>query len=485
MHISSLPNNFGIGSLGIECYKFIDFLKKGGQKYWQILPLNQTGFGNSPYQSIYSNSFNPYFISLEILNKEKLLTKKELLAEKVLGNKVDYGRLAERRLKVLRKAFSRFDKTDEDFVAFVKKGEYRDYALFMILLDENSDFYKWERKYKLRDKSGLKRLEKEKNEDFLFYNFIQYEALLQWTMVKGYALKNGIKIIGDMPLYVSSVSVDVWKNPELFKLDENLRPTKIAGVPPDYFSETGQVWGNPVFNYEEHKKDNFSWWKNRLLTALKKYDVVRIDHFRGLDRYFEIDFGEETAVNGVWVDAPGREIFDEVKKKVKGEKIILEDLGIIDDGVIALKNYVNYKGMSVLSFAFNGDEYNKYLPKNLEENTVLYTGTHDNNTLLGLINGLDDWDRKNFINGVIESSKLLNIKGKLKTKEDFVNRVITLGAKSKAEIFIIPYQDLLVKDESYRMNTPSTLTNDNWAVRFTKKDFNDKILKKLTKIGDR
>ena len=481
MHVSSLPNNFGIGSFGIECFEFIDFLERSGQKYWQVLPLNQTGFGDSPYQSVYSDSFNPYFISLEILKECKLLTKKELELEKVELNKVDYERLYNTRYKVLRKAFSRFNVEDEDFQSFVKKGEYFDYALFMVMQNLFGDFSNWELGYKFRDKRLLKRFEKENREDVLFYLWLQYEASNQWAMVKGYAKEKGIKIIGDMPLYVAGVSVDVWSRPELFKLNEDLSPKKIAGVPPDYFSKDGQVWGNPVFDYEMHKKEDFKWWISRLKKALRKYDVVRIDHFRGLDRYFEIEQGQTTAVNGVWVKAPGKELFDEIKKTVKGEKIILEDLGIIDDGVVELKNYTGYKGMSVLSFAFNGDKENKYLPEKVEENTVYYTGTHDNDTLIGLIDSFDDWDRNNFIKGVEESSKIFNIKNKINGKEDLAKRVIELGFKSKAELFIMPMQDLLLKDGSFRMNTPSIL-GQNWAVRFSKKDFNKKVETYLLKL---
>ncbi len=475
LHISALPSKYGIGSFGSESYEFIDFLKKSKQSVWEILPLNQTGFGDSPYSSCCSYSFNPYFISLESLYGQGLLTKKELKENEDTGRFIDYGKLYNERFVVLKKAFSRFDKAKKEFVSFVKKGDYKDYALYMTLKLKfnNRGFYDWPYEYKYRNPCALEEFEKENIEDVLFWQFLQYEASLSWIVLKGYAKASGIEIIGDLPLYVAYDSVDVWCNPQLFKLDENLVPKKVAGVPPDYFSATGQLWGNPVYNYDKMSEDGYKWWVNRFVSALKYYDYVRIDHFRGFDRFYEIDYGKSDATEGEWVTVPSEELFEKIHKRVSKKRIIAEDLGIIDDGVIQLLEKTGYPGMRILSFAFNGEENNPYLPQNINENSICYTGTHDNETLIGLLEQFSDEDYKTFKNNVKNSIRKLNIKKTVNSPQSVAKAVIELGFASKSYLFILPMQDIALLGKDYRMNTPGREIA-NWTLRVPQKCFSNK-----------
>ncbi len=394
MPIFSLPSKYGIGDFGKESYKFVDFLSSAGQKVWQILPLVQTGYGNSPYSSVCSTSFNPYFISPELLKEQGLITAAELKFS--LSNKkyIDYGELYAVRYPLLRKAFERFNKEDKAFKRYLKSKESYDYALYMSIkyASGQKHFYEWETPLAHREEKELKKFARAYNEEILFWQFVQFKAKEQWFNLKKYANEKGVEIMGDMPLYVALDSVDVWVNPTLYKLESDFVPKKVAGVPPDYFSENGQLWGNPVYDYLEHEKDGFKWWTERLNKALKVFDYVRIDHFRGLDRYYEIDSYRTDAKVGEWVDVPSEKLFTALHQKIDKNRIIAEDLGIIDDGVRELLKYTGYPGMKILSFAFNGDGANLYLPENIEENSVCYTGTHDNDTLIGLIDGASEWD---------------------------------------------------------------------------------------------
>lgn len=481
--VFALPSNYGIGDFGKECYNFIDYLKSANQSVWQVLPLVETGFGNSPYSSKCSYSFNPYFISLEHLKEDGLLTDLELKGERVKSSVIDYGRLYNRRYKVLRKAYSRFNRNDLDFKKFLRKGEYDDYAVFSTLKTVyNCDFINFPKEYKNRDKDALKKFVKDNREEFLFWQFIQFYAKEEWTAVKNYAEYNGVKIIGDLPLYVAHDSVDVWANPNLFDLDENYIPRKVAGVPPDYFCEDGQLWGNPVYNYNEHKKDNFAWWKDRIKKAFRIYDYVRIDHFRGLDRFYAVQNGSENARVGEWIDVPKFELFENIKKASKKDGIIAEDLGTIDDSVRELLKATGYPGMKVLSFAFGGDKANPYLPENIEENSVCYTGTHDNDTLKGLILSFTETELKVFRNGVKNSLKLLGVKSSVNSTNGLIDGVIKLGAYSKSKIFILPFSDLIKADSKKRVNEPGKLNENNWAVTFSKKDFSPKKADELRKL---
>ncbi len=485
MPIFSLPSKYGIGDFGEESYKFVDYLESANQKIWQILPLVQTGSGNSPYSSVCSNSFNPYYISLSALKDEGVLTERELEFATSQVKMVDYGKLYRVRDLLLRKAFYRYDKTSLEYVKFKNGKEFYDYALFMAIKEHSGykPFYEWEKEYKYRNKKALKAFALSHSEEIEFRRFLQFIAKKQWLNLKKYANKKGVKIMGDMPLYVSQDSVDVWLNPNLFKLDKDLNPTKVAGVPPDYFSQSGQLWGNPLYDYDNNKEGCIRWWVSRITNTLKIYDYVRIDHFRALDRYYEIPFGAKDATQGVWVSAPGRELFDRVFEKVKRDKIVAEDLGIIDDGVRDLLRYANLPGMKILSFAFNGDPDNLYLPENAVENGVCYTGTHDNDTLMGLWDNSNDWDRANLLMGVNRSLKKMNINRQVSDKASFVKAVIELGYKSKSQAFIVPIQDVFGLSSEYRINVPGTISEKNWSVRIAKKHFKKSYadaLKKLT-----
>lgn len=481
MPIFSLPNDYGIGDFGKTSYKFVDFLKQSGQKFWQILPLVQTGFGNSPYSSVSSESMSPYFISVETLCEEGLLTEEELKDCLYDEKYISYGFLYSVRFPLLKKAFLRFNKNDKEFVKFVKDGDSRDYALFMSLKYAFSQdhFYEWPEKYKNRDKKALSLFEKEHPEEVLFWQFTQFIARKQWYTLKEYANSKGISIIGDMPLYVALDSVDVWVEPSLYKLDENFTPKKVAGVPPDYFCEDGQLWGNPVYDYEVHAKDNFAWWTKRIQKALDVFDYVRIDHFRGLDRYYEVEYGAENAKEGKWIDVPSEKLFTAIHSSVDKSRIIAEDLGIIDDGVRGLLEWTGYPGMKILSFAFNGEKDNLYLPERLPENSVCYTGTHDNDTLMGLLSSASEWDKNNIINGVKNSLEEMDVKLNPVWGVQIADAMIELGMASKAKLFLIPMQDVLKCDTDMRINEPGTVKAQNWSIKFNEKDFSPLVSLKL------
>lgn len=484
MPIFSLPSKYGIGGFGKESYKFVDFLKSAGQKVWQILPLVQTGYGNSPYSSICSNSFNPYFIDIDGLKERGLLTNAQTKFAKTDCQTVDYGNLYSVIYPLLRSAFSKFDLHDKDFVKFVKSKEYYDYALFMAIKNSSGQkhFYEWDEKLCKRDEKALKLFARQNKQELLFWQFVQFTAKNDWQKLKKYANDNGVSILGDMPFYVALDSVDVWKNPHLFKLTSDFKPTKVAGVPPDYFSKDGQLWGNPVYDFEVHQNQNFKWWVDRIKGMLSIYDYLRIDHFRAFDKYYEIDFGRQDAREGEWVKVPSKELFRHLHANIDKNKIIAEDLGIIDDGVRQLLSEVNYPGMKILSFAFNGDEDNLYLPKNIIENSVCYTGTHDNDTLMGLIQNASEWDKNQLVNSVKRSLEEQRIDGQTDCDEGLALSIIKLGFFSKANTFIIPMQDILFYGSEYRINQPGKVSNRNWSIRLKNTDFNLKKAKKLMQL---
>lgn len=461
-HISSLPGKYGIGSLGKEAYKFAKLLAKSGVRYWQVLPLVQTGYGDSPYSSVACTSGNPYFIDLDMLAGEGLLTKQELLAAQHTGV-VDYGALYNERYVTLRKAFSRFFFDSEEFRAFVKSGVCEDYALFMTakkVYGEN--FLVWDEPLKYRDPEALEKLRTDFHEEYLFSNFLQYEFRRQWQALKSYCNGLGIKIIGDIPLYVAGDSADVWAHPELFKLDKELRPTKVAGVPPDYFSETGQLWGNPIYDWAVHEKEKFAWWTMRLNHALETYDIVRIDHFRGIDRYYEIPAFAENATKGEWKAGPGKKLFAGIGDR---SRFIAEDLGIMDEGVVALREELGFPGMKVMLFAFDGNPKNDFLPANIPENSVCYTGTHDNDTVAGYVKSLSAEDlllfRSRVAQALQEQKKFIRLG---KRPEEISEALCKLVLSTKANLAVLPVQDILGLDNSARMNRPST-EHGNWCFR--------------------
>lgn len=484
MPVFCLPSKYGIGDFGKTAYNFIDFLSASGQTVWQVLPLVQTGYGNSPYSSISTQSFNPYFISPELLKDQGLITKAELDFSRSDSEYIDYGELHAVRYPLLRSAFNRFNKTDKQFIKYVKSKESLDYALFMAIkfASGQKHFYEWDTPLKNREEKALKAFQKSYQEEILFWQFVQFTAKTQWLALKDYANKKGIYIMGDMPLYVARDSVDVWVNPRLYKLDSDFAPKKVAGVPPDYFCEDGQLWGNPVYDYSEHEKDNFAWWTDRICKALTTYDYVRIDHFRGLDRYYEVDPDRTDAKVGEWIKVPSEQLFNAIHQKADKSRIIAEDLGIIDDGVRELLRWTGYPGMKILSFAFNGERDNLYLPENIPENSVCYTGTHDNDTLKGLIDQMSEWDFNNLINGVKNSLSLFGIDGKTDNTFSLIDSIIALGFNSKAKLFVLPMQDLLYKGTEYRINEPATVKEQNWSIKLSKSDFSAKTKLKLLKL---
>ena len=485
MPVFSLPSEYGIGDFGAGAKCFIDYLNKAGQSVWQILPLAQTGYGNSPYSSVCSYSYSPYFISPEILLEKGLVTREETDFCKTDSSVVDYGFLYSVRFPLLKKAFLRFDKTDSEFIKFKKSGRFYNYALYMSLkyASGQKHFYEWEDRYKYRDKTALDAFATDYADEVDFWQFTQFEAEREWLKVKTYAKSNGVSVIGDLPLYPALDSVDVWENPAIFKLNDDFMPKKVAGVPPDYFCADGQLWGNPVYDYEVLKKDGFKWWTERIARELKKFDYIRIDHFRGLDRFYEVPYSAENARYGEWVKVPSDELFFAIHEKVDSTRIIAEDLGIIDDGVRELLKKTGYPGMKILLFAFNGEKDNLYLPEHIEKNSVCYTGTHDNDTLMGYLTSASEWDKNNFVSGVKNSLELLGLDLPLFSTENLADACIELGFSCKADTFIIPMQDVLKKSTDFRINEPGTVKTKNWAVRFKKEDFSPSSAEKLRSLA--
>ncbi len=467
-HISSLPGKYGIGSLGKAAYRFAEKLAKCGVGYWQILPLVQTGYGDSPYSSVACNSGNPYFIDLETLQKQKLLTSAELKGAEVAAGNVDYGMLYATRYPLLRRAFSRFNLDGEGFRAFVKQGEYEDYALYMTAKTVYGDgFSAWPEQIRRRDPAALESLRTSHHEEYLFWQFLQYEFRRQWNRLRDYANGLGVSIIGDIPLYVAADSADVWAHPQLFRLNEDLSPKKVAGVPPDYFCATGQLWGNPVYDWEGHKEACIAWWRRRLLSALDTYNIVRIDHFRGLDRYYEVDAGAENAIAGTWQDGPKKELFASFSEEER-RRIIAEDLGDYDESVQQLLRTMGFPGMKILLFAFDGNPDNTYLPSNIGENCVIYTGTHDNSTVAGYLSSLSAEEYILFKSRVAAEMEHAGLSLPLnESPKSFCTALIALALCSKARLAVIPVQDLLCADDASRMNRPGIL-GDNWMFRLEK-----------------
>ncbi|MBP5308561.1 MAG: 4-alpha-glucanotransferase [Clostridia bacterium] len=466
MPISALPSKYGIGSLGEGAYRFVDFLKAAGQKYWQILPLTQTGYGDSPYQSCSDKSGNPYFIDLEILHRRGLISKRELQNAIDKSPEINYGKLYSERYTLLRKAFLRFDAENAKFVRFVKSGKFADYALFMALKQKfGAPFYVWPEEYKRRNPKVLRAFVKENKDEVLFWQFLQHEFFNQWEAVKKYAHSNGIKIIGDLPLYVAPDSEDVWVDPEAFMLDDDLRPVKVAGVPPDYFCEDGQHWGNPVYDYDSQSANGYKWWKNRLKRALSTYDYVRIDHFRGLDRFWSVDAEASDARNGIWSEGPREKIFE----GISSDRIIAEDLGLIDDGVIELLGKTGFPNMKVLQFAFGGGFDNPYLPWNVKENCIYYTGTHDNDTVIGFLDIADEDFRGIIEKRISECLEYLEVYKTVSGKYSYAESFIDIIYASRANVAVIPVHDALLLGGEYRINRPGTV--GNWTVRYRKRLF--------------
>ncbi len=463
--ISSLPSRYGIGCFSKEAYEFVDFLKEAGQSYWQVLPFGPTGYGDSPYQSFSTFAGNPYFISLEDLIEDGLLTEEECGALYWGTNPeyVDYGALYGSRFKALRTAFERFrgtEKENEAYQAFIRRERYwlDDYCLFMAIKQENDSksWSDWKEIYRNRDKKAMDIISDVLEDTVDFFRFQQYEFMRQWEKLHAYANKKGIRIIGDIPFYVAFDSADTWAHPEQYDFDEKNVPKRVAGCPPDAFSATGQLWGNPLYNWAYMKKSGYQWWIRRIARSLEFYDVIRVDHFRGFDEYYAIPYGDETAENGKWMKGPGMDLFDAVRKELGDVSIIAEDLGYITPSVRELLEKSGYPGMKVLQFAFDGSEASLYLPYRHVTNCVVYTGTHDNMTTRGWIESINDHDRdfaRRYINSIYTDYGQFTW--------DFIREAF----RSISDLCIVPIQDFLVRGNEARMNCPASLgTNWQWRV---------------------
>ena len=476
MPISSLPSPYGIGTMGKAARKFVDFLEKAGQTYWQILPICPTSYGDSPYQSFSSFAGNPYFIDLDYLCKDRLLTKKECNSFEWGGSEryIDYGIMYQSRYALLRKAFTRFMKEPpKDYSQFCRdESEWlEDYTLFMALKDANqgASWLEWEHDLKVRNPEAVAKAKEEHQEDIEFYSMLQYLFFKQWRELKAYVNDKGLQIIGDVPIYVAMDSADVWANPTLFYLDEKLNPIEVAGCPPDAFAADGQLWGNPLFRWDEMKKDDYAWWTRRIAAMAKLYDIVRIDHFRGFDSYYAIPAKDDTARNGKWKQGPGMDLFNTLEKKLGKLPIIVEDLGFLTPSVHQLLKDSGFPGMKVIQFAFDSREGSDYLPHNYPQHCVVYTGTHDNDTVMG-------WMKTAPRPSVKFAIEYLNL-----TKDEGYNWGMMRAAwSSVADLAIVPFQDLLGLGSEARINVPSTL-GDNWKWRAAETEITSALARKVKK----
>ncbi len=476
--IFSLPSPYGIGTLGKAAYDFVDFLAAAGQAWWQILPVGPTSYGDSPYQSPSSYAGNPYFIDLDMLKEDGLLEQAEINALPWGDDpeRIDYGLIYQNRYGLLRKAMERgWDRDGQAVSAFAAEnaGWLPDYALFMALKKHfgMASWQQWpDQDARLRKADALNRYRRELETDIRLYTYIQFLFFKQWNVLRAYAHKKGIGIIGDMPIYVALDSADVWASPESFQLDENGFPVDVAGVPPDYFSATGQLWGNPLYNYKEMEKTGYGWWIRRVDGASKLYDVVRIDHFRGFESYWAVPYGEKTAINGRWVKGPGMALVGILKNWFPNIRFIAEDLGEPSDAVVQLLKDSGFPGMKVLEFAFDADSSSDYLPHNYGENCICYAGTHDNDTLAGWLSKCEKADLK-------KAAAYLG----LNKKEGFVWGVLRGGMSSVASLFVAQMQDYLELGSPARMNTPGS-EYGNWQWRMTPDCLTKKLSSRIAKM---
>ncbi len=488
MPVSSLPSGEGIGTLGKEAYAFVDFLHGSGASIWQVLPLNPTNYGDSPYQSCSSDALNYYFIDLDMLIADGLLKREEIYIEKLADceSRVNYGKQFIEKIALLKTAFSRF-KRGKEFNSFVKEGKYGDFAVFMALKTKfgHVAWTQWEEPYRTYNAETVEKFVKDNMEDVLFWQFTQYIFLRQWNKLKAYSNSRGVKIMGDIPLYVAYDSVEVWKyGDKLFKMDARRVPEGVAGCPPDGFTEDGQLWGNPVYDFEKMRESGYEWWRNRIAYCFGLYDILRIDHFRGFDRFWEVPAGDKTARGGSWKDGPKEELFEGMLHL----DIVAEDLGVIDDGVKRLMKNVGFPGMKILEFAFDGSKDNEHKPSNYTENFVCYTGTHDNMPIRQYVDDLDDSALEVYKKDLLEECELAGVTADLTDSVSICKTVVELAFASAARTVIIPLWDLLALGGEARMNLPSTVSEKNWSRRFVKSDFSNDLqswLKKLSLINNR
>jgi 4-alpha-glucanotransferase len=457
LHPTSLPSPFGIGDLGDDATRWLTLLKTYDHTYWQVCPLSPTGYGDSPYQSLSSFAGNPLLISPARLRDEGLLTQSELDAYPQLPReRVDYVAVIEAKDRLFRKAFARFGEPDE-FGAFCKRERYwlDDYALFRVLKDlhRGQIWTAWQDGHKHRAPEALRRVARSHAEDVRYHKFLQYLFHAQWETVREHARELGIRVLGDIPCYVSYDSADTWASPELFEFDSQCRPLRVAGVPPDYFSKDGQLWGNPLYRWEAMKSDGYAWWIARLRNALRHLDFVRLDHFRAFESYWAIPADSKTAVKGEWVPGPGLEFFEAIKQALGSLPLIAEDLGIITDEVVDLRVRAGLPGMKVLQFAFDGNPDNPYLPHNIEADCVIYTGTHDNDTTVSWFTAAPEYDKR-------QVCEYLDCQG-----AGFWGPFLRMAYAATSRLCIIPLQDILALGSGHRMNTPGK-THGNWQWRF-------------------
>ena len=480
-HPTSLPGKYGIGTLGKEAYAFIDFLKKSRQKLWQIFPLGPTGYGDSPYQSFSSFAGNPYLIDFDLLIEAHLLSEEDLRDVFFGDNEeyIDYGAIYNQKYPLLRRAYENFKSSDnhemrENLEHFKRENAswLNDYSLYISLKNHFNGlpWNEWAHDIKNREHGAMEHYKNELADDIEYHNFIQFLFFKQWGDVKRYANENGIKIIGDIPIFVAADSSDAWANPEIFLFDEERKPVKVAGVPPDYFSATGQLWGNPLYNWQKLKETNYSWWVERVRANLSTCDIIRIDHFRGFEAYWAVPYGDDTAINGQWEPGPGIDLFNAIKSQLGELPIIAEDLGLMTQGVIDLREATGFPGMKILGFAFDSGEENDYLPHTYTKNCVVYTGTHDNDTLIGWFQKAKEEDRQ-FARDYLNSRS-----------DDEIHWDAIRGAwSSVANMAISPVQDFLGLGSEARINTPGVAAG-NWQWRLKHGVLTDELAERIAKL---
>lgn len=483
MHITSLPGPHGIGTMGRHAKKFIDFMQAAGQKYWQMLPVGPTGYGNSPYQAFSAFAGNPFLIDLDQLVEEGYITKATLNKYdlEAIATKVDYDKIIAGKIKVLKECYKFFKENHDvhEMDKFKKVHHWlEEYSVFMALKGYFNDrpWQEWDKPYKERQTKALEAFKKENADEIQFWVFLQWVFYKQWMAMKAYANKQGVEIIGDMPIYVSSDSADTWAHTELFYFDKKCNPVAVAGCPPDAFSETGQLWGNPLYDWKKNEATGFKWWIKRMKSSMELYDIIRIDHFRGFESYWEIPAEDETAENGRWVKGPGMKLFNAIDKAIPSLQIIAEDLGYLTDEVVKLREDSGYPGMKILQFAFDSREESDYLPHNYDHHCIAYTGTHDNDTVMG-------W----FENAASEDVEMAIEYLALTKKEGYHWGYIRGAWSSVADIAIAPMQDFLGLGTEHRMNIPSTI-GGNWEWRVTEKQLSKSLAKhmrRLTKLYGR
>ena len=466
--VTSIPSPYGIGGFSKEAYEFVDRLEAAGQRYWQVLPFGPTGYGDSPYQSFSAFAGNPYFIDLDTLAEEGLLTEEECLEADCGQNPryVDYERIYKTRFQVLRKAFNRWKALGQKSGEKLEQ-ETKEYCVYMAVKNQfqGKSWAQWEEDIRLRKPETVKTWEEELADEILFYEFQQLKFQEQWKKLKDYANSRGVRIIGDIPIYVAFDSADSWFHPELFQFNEDREPDFVAGCPPDGFSPTGQLWGNPLYRWDYHKKTGYAWWIRRMAYCFRLYDVVRVDHFRGFDEYYSIPAEDDTAAGGHWEKGPGLELFDAIEKKLGKLEIIAEDLGFLTPSVFEMVRKSGFPGMKVLEFAFSADGQSIYLPYHYDENCVVYTGTHDNDTIQGWYEAMPEWDR---------DFSIRYLGNRYTPRKEIHWDFIRAALGSRARLAVIPMQDYLGLGSEARINEPSTL-GDNWKWRLLPDEFDGKL----------